>query len=294
MKQTVLKILLILLGFFFFTHYNLRAQVMPSNSDVAEGHSAKNSNSMLMLPILGYSAAQQDSLDVTAIASEYLKKLKDPSSEVKLALLSTYLINSNDTLVMRAALRWLKKIIKKKQLSVNVRLGLIDLQSAILLKTGQGTKALVNQQLLLCLAKKNNISNIQWERNIENIKTHLRSSYEKDLQMKSWNAFVQKFHSYLILTDYEVLPEFVNNNAWDVFLNVSDPRLLKIALTWMNRLLSIHSNATFTDTKANLLYKIGKRNKAIELQRRVIEMARVSGEPLTEFETTLQKMIQGR
>ena len=62
----------------------------------------------------------------------------------------------------------------------------------------------------------------------------------------------------------------LNGIAWDFFEKVNDKTALKNALRWSERSLEISPNDHyFLDTYANLLYKLGKKNKAIAIQKKV-------------------------
>ena len=80
-----------------------------------------------------------------------------------------------------------------------------------------------------------------------------------------------------------------NNNAWDVFLYSSTEKYLKKALSWSDSAITINPTANWMDTKANLLYKLGKVEEAIELENKAIVI-----EPKnTNFSSALEKMKEG-
>jgi len=84
----------------------------------------------------------------------------------------------------------------------------------------------------------------------------------------------------------------LNNNAFDVFLHSSDKYELSKALEWSDQTIKINNDsniANWMDTKANILYKLGKINKAIEVEERAVKIAPNSA----EFQNNLQKMRMG-
>ena len=66
--------------------------------------------------------------------------------------------------------------------------------------------------------------------------------------------------------------EYLNNDAWEVFKYSSNKDQLKKALTWIDFALSLTSppfpNAL--DTKANLLYKLGRKDEAMVLEKQSV------------------------
>ena len=68
----------------------------------------------------------------------------------------------------------------------------------------------------------------------------------------------------------EAYSDDLNSIARDFFEKVNDKTALKNALRWSERSLEISpNNHYFLDTYANLLYKLGKKNKAIAIQKKV-------------------------
>jgi thiol-disulfide isomerase/thioredoxin len=66
----------------------------------------------------------------------------------------------------------------------------------------------------------------------------------------------------------------LNGAAWDVFLHCNDQKIMKLALDWSElsiRLEEPDPNIQFLDTKANLLYKLGRVAEAIEWEQKAID-----------------------
>ncbi len=71
----------------------------------------------------------------------------------------------------------------------------------------------------------------------------------------------------------------LNNYAWNFFINITDRTHLEVALTWSSRAIELFSPAgpdvaNLMDTKANLLYKLGRRDEAIDLKEKAIAYAK--------------------
>nr|WP_068892533.1 DUF255 domain-containing protein [Pedobacter panaciterrae] len=74
----------------------------------------------------------------------------------------------------------------------------------------------------------------------------------------------------------------LNTNAWFLFLHIEDPKILNEALRWsqltveLTRTASVKlkedQNVQFYDTKANLLYKLGRVKEAIECEKLAIQI----------------------
>ena len=88
---------------------------------------------------------------------------------------------------------------------------------------------------------------------------------------------------------------YLNNSAWFVFQHSSDKKQLKKALSWCEKALKMDTSSVFypgnLDTKANILYKIGQKDKAIVCEQKAI--ARMNGINDREFKSVLKKMIDG-
>lgn len=89
--------------------------------------------------------------------------------------------------------------------------------------------------------------------------------------------------------------EILNMNAWGIFQHSKDKHKLKKALSWMDLVVaSINDSTThadqFLDTKANLLYKLGRKREAIPLETKAVQLS--LGRKDTQ--ETLQKMQAGK
>jgi len=62
--------------------------------------------------------------------------------------------------------------------------------------------------------------------------------------------------------------------AWDAFLHCNDKRVLTRTLTWIDQALQSdkENKAAYLDTKANLLYKLGKVEQAINTEEKAMEI----------------------
>jgi len=86
----------------------------------------------------------------------------------------------------------------------------------------------------------------------------------------------------------------LNSIARDFYEKVTDLRAIKKALCWSKRSLEISpDNYMYLDTYAHLLYKIGKRSKAISQQTKALNLVKKQNEEEIEiYKETLRKMKQ--
>jgi len=117
----------------------------------------------------------------------------------------------------------------------------------------------------------------------------------------------KKDYSNWILAAEEYLKEYpagvddagLNNWAWDIFTKSQDKEQLKFALGWSKRTFTKKTedkiDPNHMDTYANILYKLGKTTKAIQMEKRVIDLATKRGLPdLAVFQGVLAKMQAGQ
>ncbi len=82
----------------------------------------------------------------------------------------------------------------------------------------------------------------------------------------------------------------LNEAAWDYFGNVEDKAKLNAALYWAERSIEIDKNWYNTDTKANLLFKLGKYKEALPIAKESIQIGKDMGENTAETEDLLKKI----
>lgn len=95
-------------------------------------------------------------------------------------------------------------------------------------------------------------------------------------RLKDWNKYVksiiEKVDTYWTSVSNPGEKDFdLNNYAWEVFLHSEDSRELNKALRWSDTAVALCNTANksnWMDTKANILYKLGRRNEAIALEEK--------------------------
>jgi len=89
--------------------------------------------------------------------------------------------------------------------------------------------------------------------------------------------------------------EGLNNIAWYVFGKVSDMNTLQEALRWSDRTILLDpTNPMWMDTNANILYKLGRKEDAINKEKEAIKYCSKDDNKIVKgFQETLRKMESG-
>lgn len=97
----------------------------------------------------------------------------------------------------------------------------------------------------------------------------------------------------------------LNNNAWIVFEKCNERSILLKALKWSELAIKLKGTDPgidgYLDTKANLLYKLGKHKQAIKIEKRALQLdtefaqkeGKEKGNDFEEFSGNIQKMEDG-
>jgi len=103
---------------------------------------------------------------------------------------------------------------------------------------------------------------------------------------------IAQLKTYLAHAERNKISESLNSIAWQVFEKVIDKTALQDALRWSSRSLELSpKNLAWTDTYANLLYKLGRKEEAIAKEEEALHSA---GKKDTKWlEETLTKMKAG-
>lgn len=84
-------------------------------------------------------------------------------------------------------------------------------------------------------------------------------------------------------------PEQLNELAWKFYLFVDDKNQLEIASSWARQAVDQQPEPSTIDTYASLQFKLGNRKKAIELEKRALELAKELYEDTSHYEYQLRK-----
>ncbi len=106
-----------------------------------------------------------------------------------------------------------------------------------------------------------------------------------------WNNFQTAIVSYMNNYGSKVPANELNEYAWAVFENCNDIKCVEQALEWSKRSIKDNNEPMFIDTYANILYKLGKKDKAITWEQKALDLA-PAGDKKT-YQETLDKMKNG-
>lgn len=90
---------------------------------------------------------------------------------------------------------------------------------------------------------------------------------------------------------------YLNNQAWEVFLNTDDPKDLNEANKWMEVVMKSDTTSEFfggyMDTKANIMYRLGQEKEAIDFEEQAIALDKRRNPGTKSYTKTLEKMKRG-
>ncbi|WP_316815439.1 thioredoxin family protein [Pedobacter nyackensis] len=111
---------------------------------------------------------------------------------------------------------------------------------------------------------------------------------------KKWDKFQPAVLTYLKKYGTEVTAEVLNSFARTFFNNCKDPNCLATAMAWSKRSVeeTQEKEPSFLDTYANLLYKMEKKEEAIAMQQKAVDLA--SADQKDEYQATLDQMKKGK
>ncbi|MEM6261530.1 MAG: thioredoxin family protein [Bacteroidota bacterium] len=114
-----------------------------------------------------------------------------------------------------------------------------------------------------------------------------RADMQVHAKAGDWEAYASaaiKHYETYPTNDYMEL----NQIAWTFYERVENKASLKQALEWSKQSVSIEKQAMNLDTYAALLAKTGNVDKAIEVEKEVIELAKEAGEDTSGYEEMLK------
>lgn len=111
-------------------------------------------------------------------------------------------------------------------------------------------------------------------------------------QTKNWNKYLEYLVESINVTEFKggfMDAARFNSAAWDVFQYSSKRKELEAALLWSDKVIAAAPQAQTMDTKANLLYKLGRKEEAIALEIKAAE----TDPGATDIKDNLEKMKKG-
>ena len=107
--------------------------------------------------------------------------------------------------------------------------------------------------------------------------------YEKT---DNWKDYISVISKHIETTSQEDAAS-LNQAAWKFAAHIDDSQALENALDWAKTAADMKAEYEYTETYAALLYKVGKKSKALKEGEKAIEQARKQG---LDYSTTLRLM----
>lgn len=87
-----------------------------------------------------------------------------------------------------------------------------------------------------------------------------------------------------------------HGGAWHAFLQCPDTTVLNKALEWVDLALKLEGqdHTAYLDTKANLLYKLGRKSEAIEIEKKAVDILAKKSSEYKGYEIAYEQMLQGK
>lgn len=111
------------------------------------------------------------------------------------------------------------------------------------------------------------------------------------MNKQDWNNFAPAVVAYMKSYGENATPDQMNNFAWTVFQNCEDMKCVEEALAWSKRSFEGNNTPGFIDTYANILYKMGKKDEAIQWEEKAASM--VSEADKKGYLEVIEKMKKG-
>jgi thioredoxin-related protein len=108
---------------------------------------------------------------------------------------------------------------------------------------------------------------------------------------KDWPHFQTAIVAYMKKYGAHATPYQLNDYAWTVFNNCPDMSCVADALNWSKQSFKDKPNPMYMDTYANILYKMGRKDEAINWEQKAADLS--TGEDRTGYQKTIDKMKKG-
>lgn len=111
--------------------------------------------------------------------------------------------------------------------------------------------------------------------------------YEKTIDWKKYAKTAIKY-----LNSYEINDvNYLNNVAWKFYLHVNSKKKLAYAEQWIAKSISLKSNYHNNDTYAAILYKLGKKDEALQAAEKAIAIAKMERKDPKATKELLDKIL---
>ncbi len=124
----------------------------------------------------------------------------------------------------------------------------------------------------------------------DELKANLNLNFAKS--QKDWNVWFTAAKT--LAEKYNANDaKFLNSIGWTAFEKIEDPKKLTEAEQWAKKSTEVKADSYNLDTYANLLFKNGKVEQAIAIEKKALEMAKATGEDTKEYENVIAEFEKG-
>ncbi|MEQ8582438.1 MAG: DUF255 domain-containing protein [Marinoscillum sp.] len=109
----------------------------------------------------------------------------------------------------------------------------------------------------------------------------------------NWPAYAE--NAVKVVAEQQVEdPDQLNEFAWKFYLFVDDEGHLNAAKNWMRGVLDNYPSATYYDSYASLLFKLGEKKEAVKYSEKALQAAEVELEDLMYYQNQLKFFTEGQ
>jgi hypothetical protein len=240
--------------------------------------------------------------------TDYVLRLKPKKRYTKeiVTLWASYLLNSNGErfrLFYRDGML-IDKVMNKKGYAK----GVVDrtIQHEIVdsfYKTQPGGSVMSSEMMLSSTGNKNkpDSSKADWNELYKTIRKKYNANYAKRNVIAAKVQWYKKHNDFTSFVDCYIekltlngdKDADLNHNSWEIFLKVTDKKILNKIIPWMQDLVKQYPKwHPGLDTYANLLYKVGRKEEAIIYEEKAIGAAKEPAD-IAGYKKVLDQMKKG-
>lgn len=142
-----------------------------------------------------------------------------------------------------------------------------------------------------------------WSKLYKSIRNKYNATYAKRIVTSARIDWYEKHNNFTTFAKYYIQKlemdggdPFLNNRAFDIFITVTDKRILNKLIPWMEKAVKQYPRwPEGLDTYANLLYKAGRREEAILWEERALFFAKENGNKnyIEGYRKVIEQMKKG-
>ena len=271
--------------FLIFDKYGKLVHRMVGSSDEAafieKGNNALNPENQYYLMLEKFRSGYKENV----FLGKLLKASQDAyDNENKKLILAEYIKSQKDFGTKERAELIIESTESTEDASFKVLLENADKFDEILSNrlASQLVTQIIMQEFIFPKLKKEKVSEADWETMYTSVNSNYPKYAREAILMAKMNYFQSKREQknylisvmeYMKLYGSNVSASQLNEFAWNVFEIAKDETTLAEAMEWSKKSVEGNSNPMYLDTYANLLYKMGKVEQAIEIETKALTLA---------------------